>query len=56
MSDLPTLEEHCLSTWRLCPALKEITIFISTREEKHASEIVWKKVKQAPITVALITG
>ena len=43
MSDPPTLEEHCLSTWRLCPALKEITIFISTREEKHASEIVWKK-------------
>ena len=30
MSDPPTLEEHCLSTWRLCPALKEITIFIST--------------------------
>ena len=30
MSDPPTLKKHCLSTWRLCPALKEITIFIST--------------------------
>ena len=30
MSNPPTLKKHCLSTWRLCPALKEITIFIST--------------------------
>ena len=41
MSDPPTLEEHCLSTWRLCPALKEITIFIyvsTTRITKKKRE------------------
>ena len=42
MSDPPTLEEHCLSTWRLCPALKDITIFISTRPSALGmSDPIW---------------